>query len=51
MLRELCIRFPVLNAQLSTYGDETGRTLKVCMAEHRRAVKNMDHKNRIAMNV
>ena len=30
---------------------ESGRTLKVHMAEHRRAVKNKDPKNGIAMHV
>ena len=28
----------------AVYVDEMGRTLKVRLAEHRRAVKNMDHK-------
>ena len=35
----------------ATYIGETGRTLKVHMAEHRRAVENKDHKNGIAMHV
>ena len=35
----------------ATYVGETGRTLKVHMAEHRRAVKNKDPKNGIAMHV
>ena len=35
----------------ATYIGETGRTLKVHMVEHRRAVENKDHKNGIAMHV
>ena len=35
----------------ATYVGETGRTLRVCMAEHRRAVKNKDPKNGVAMHV
>ena len=35
----------------ATYVGETGRTLKVHMAEHRRVVKNKDLKNGIAMHV
>ena len=35
----------------AVYVGETGRTLKVHMAEHRRAVKNMDPKNGIATHV
>ena len=35
----------------TTYIGETGRTLKVGMAEHRRAVKNKGPKNEIAMHV
>ena len=35
----------------ATYVGVTGRTLKVHMAEHRKAVKNKDPKNGIAMHV
>ena len=35
----------------ATYIGETGRTLKVCMAEHKRAVKNKDPLNGIAVHV
>ena len=35
----------------STYVGETGRTLRVRMAEQRRAVKNKDPRKRIAMHV
>ena len=34
----------------TTYIGETGRTLKVRMAEHRRAVENKDYKKGIAMH-
>ena len=35
----------------ATYVEETGRTLRLRMAEHRREVKNKDPKNGIAMHV
>ena len=42
-----CTRFPYS----ATYVGETGRTLKVHMAEHRRAMKNKDPKNGIVVHV
>ena len=35
----------------ATYVGETGRTLKVRMAEHRRVMKNKDPKNGIVIHV
>ena len=44
----LCTLFPV---QTVTYIGETGRTLKICMVEHKRAVKSKDPLNGIAAHV
>ena len=45
-----CVFHPCAECS-AVYVGETVRTLKVRMTEHRRAVKNMDPKNGIAMHV
>ena len=52
MMDMKCVVYYIPSTKCSaTYVGETGRKLRVCMAEHNRAVKNKDPKNGIAMHV